>query len=117
MSIQSDLFALLGPLVSNRVYPQGTAPAYTAAYITYSRIDTIAESTLDKNGGTGNLRNSRLQIDVYSLSFGDAQAKAALVRAALEGWAISYLPITEEDMYEPDTKLHRVLMQYSTWHY
>lgn len=117
MSIQSDLFALLGPVMGSRVYPQGTAPAYAGAYVTYSRIDSIEESTLDTNGGTGNLFNTRLQIDVYSTSFGEAQTKAAAVKAALKGWSIVNIPITDEDMYEPDTKLHRVMMQVSTWHY
>lgn len=117
MSIQSDLFALLGPLFANRVYPQGTAPAYTAAYMTYSRLNTSEESTLDVNGGTGNLFNSRVQIDIYSLAFGDAQAKAAAVKAALKGWSVSNVMQDEQDMYEPDTKLHRVMLDVSTWHY
>lgn len=117
MSMRSDFVALAEPLFATRVYPQGLAPAYTAAYLTYSRINANEQSTLDQNGGVGNLVNTRMQVDVYSLSFSEAQAKATALKAALKGWSTTNLLLDEQDMYEPDTKLHRVMLDLSIWHY
>lgn len=117
MSMRPDFVALTAPIFADRVYPQGAAPAYVAAYMTYSRINANEQSTLDQNGGVGNLINTRMQADVYSLNYSDAQAKATALKAALKGWSTTNLLLDEQDMYEPDTKLHRVMLDLSMWHY
>lgn len=117
MTMLTDFAELAGALVAGRVYPQGAAPPYVGTYINYARINAVEEATLDSNGGLGNLVNTRLQIDVYSLAFADAQAAAVALKAALKNWALQNLTIAEQDMYEPDTKLHRVMIQISIWHY
>lgn len=117
MSMRSDFVALALPLFADRVYAQGTAPPYAGTYLTYSRINANEQSTLDQNGGVGNLINTRMQADVYSLNYSDAQAKATALKAALKGWSTTNLLLDEQDMYEPDTKLHRVMLDLSIWHY
>jgi len=117
MSMQTDFVALAGPLVAGRVYPQGDAPAYVGPYITYFRVIADEQSTLDTNGGTGNLINTRLQADVYALSYGEAQTTAMALKAAMKGWALANVLIAEQDMREDDNKLHRVMLSVSVWHH
>lgn len=115
MSLQTDLFTLLQGLVSDRVYPSGTA-ATTTPYITYQRITAIEQTSLDTNGGTGNLYNTIMQIDVWASSYGAAQTLAESVKTALKGWSNQNVVQSELDEYEQDTKLHRVLLDVSIWH-
>jgi hypothetical protein len=116
MSMQTDFVVLVTGLFSGKVYPQ-TAPAATVApYCTYSRITSVEDSTLDTNGGIGNASNTRLQVDVWAMTYSDAQAKAAAVKTALKGWTVENVLIGEQDLYEPNTGLHRVMLDLSTWH-
>ena len=115
MSMQTEFVALVGPIVSGRVYPMGvTVPV--APYLTYTRIAAVEQSTLDANGGTGNPINTRIQVDVWAQSYGDAQAKAAAVKAALKTWSVENVLLNEQDIYDSETKLHRVMLDVSTWH-
>lgn len=116
MSIQTDLVALLGGLFAGRMYPQTAHTNAVAPYCTYSRVTATEEATLDPNGGTGNEVNTRMQIDVWALSYAEAQSKAAAVKAALKGSVIENVTLSELDMYEDDTGLHRVMLDVSTWH-
>ncbi len=116
MSVQTDFFALVTSLFTGRVYPSNAPASPVAPYCTYSRITAIEQATLDKNGGTGNPFNTRLQIDVWALTYADAQTKAAAVKAALKGWTVENVLLGEQDFHEPDTGLHRVMLDLSTWH-
>jgi hypothetical protein len=116
MTVKTDFVLLASGLFSGRVYPQTAPSAVVAPYCTYSRIIAIEQATLDANGGTGNTSNTRLQIDVWALSYGEAQALAAAVKTALKAWAVENVLLAEEDFYEGDTGLHRVMLDLSTWH-
>lgn len=113
--MQTDFVALVGGIVAGRIYPAGTASTL-APYLTYSRVVSIEQSTLDTNGGTGNINETRLQVDVWAGSYGAAQATASAVKAALKGWALQNIVLSENDDYESDTKLHRVSIDVSVWH-
>lgn len=116
MSLQTDLFTLLTGLFSGRVYPN-VAPELTAPpYAVYTRVNAQEQNTLDTNGGTGNASATHLQLDVYAATYAAAQASATAVKAALKGWATENTVDGEQDFYEPDTKLHRVMMNVFTWH-
>lgn len=116
MSLQTDLFTLLESLFSGRVYPS-LAPEDTASpYVVYTRVSSVEENSLDANGGSANASNTRLQIDIYASSYSAAQSSAATVKSALKGWATENTLQGEQDFYEPDTKLHRVMLDVSTWH-
>ena len=116
MSLQTDLFALLSATFSGRIFPL-IAPEETAPpYAVYSRVSSQEVSTLDTNGGLGNAYTTRLQVDVYAATYAAAQASATAVKAALKGWATENTVDGEQDFYEPDTKLHRVMMNVFTWH-
>jgi hypothetical protein len=117
MSVQTDLIAVAGAIFEGRMYPFGSEEQPVPPYATFFRVAADEQSTLDENGGIGNLVNTRLQVDVWALSYSEAQAKASEVKASLKGWSVGNLVLNEQDMYEPDTKLHRVMLDISTWHY
>ncbi|MBK5206123.1 MAG: DUF3168 domain-containing protein [Polaromonas sp.] len=116
MNFQAELKTLLGSLVTGGVWANVVSGVAVTPYITWSRITAIEQTTLDTNGGTGNASNTRLQIDVWALTYAEAQTKAAAVKAALKGWAVENILLDEQDMHEPDTGLHRVMLDLSTWH-
>lgn len=115
MSIQTELRALLGPLVGDRVYPVVAPESPTAPYATYQRVAAVPQNVMAGNGGES-LTNTRLQIDVYATTYGEAQAKAEAIKAALRGWAVQNVTNSEQDLYESDVKLHRVMIDISIWH-
>lgn len=117
MSIQSDFYTLVGPLFSARLYPNVAPDTPVPPYAVYFRVSGIEVSTLDTNGGSGNPSNTRLQLDVWAKTYAEAQSSAAAVKTALKDWAVENNVLLEQDMYEPDTKLHRVMLDISTWHF
>jgi hydroxylamine reductase (hybrid-cluster protein) len=117
MSIQTDLSALLSTgIVGTRVYPSAAPDSPVAPYITYFRVSAVEQNSMDGNGGDGNLMNTRFQIDVWAATYSEAQSKAQLVKDALKGWAVQNVTELEQDLYESDTKIHRVMLDVSTWH-
>lgn len=115
MSIQTDLRALIGAIVDERAYPVAAPDSPVAPYLTYHRVSAVPQNVMAGNGGNP-LMNTRLQIDVYAATYAEAQAKAEAIRAALRGWAIQNVTNSEQDLYEDDVKLHRVMIDISTWH-
>jgi hypothetical protein len=116
MSVQTDFIALASAIFAGRLYPAGSEEAPVPPYATFFRVAAVEGATLDLNGGTGNEINTRLQVDVWALSYLEAQAKADAVKVALKGWEVENVLLGEQDMFEEDTKLHRVMLDISTWH-
>lgn len=116
MSLQSSLYTLLNSVFSGRFYPAVAPFGVVSPYATYSRVSAIEQSTLDTNGGTGNSTNTRLQIDVYALTYSDAMTKADELKTLLKGWAEENVVLSEQEDYEPDTLLFRVMLDLSIWH-
>jgi hypothetical protein len=116
MSIQTDLRALIGAIVDERAYPVAAPDSPVAPYLTYQRVSAVPQNVMAGNGGAAPLMNTRLQIDVYAATYAEAQAKADAIKAALRGWAIQNVTNSEQDLYEGDVKLHRVMIDISTWH-
>lgn len=116
MSLQTDFVTLVSSIFAGQVFPS-VAPAGTVApYCTYTCVAGVEQLTLDKNGGTGNTINTRLQIDVWAMVYGDVQTHAAAVKAALKAWDVVNVPLVQQDFHEPDTGLHRVQLDISAWH-
>lgn len=117
MSLQSSLYTLLNSTFSGQLYPSVAPFGTVAPYATYSRVSASEQSTLDTNGGTGNPTNTRLQIDVYALTYSEATTKADAIKSLLKGWSIENVVLIEQEDYEPDTLLFRVMLDISIWHY
>jgi hypothetical protein len=115
--IQEDLKSMLTTaLPAVPVYPNIAMQGSALPYIVYQRLISQVENILAGNGNPP-INNSRIQIDVWSQSYASVQATAASVRSAMLGWNVQNISQGEQDFYESDTRLHRVMMDYSIWHY
>ncbi|MBS1170025.1 MAG: hypothetical protein H6R01_943 [Burkholderiaceae bacterium] len=113
MSIQGEISGLLDSLAAGGVWA-GTAPTNpTRPYITFFRSSNMPDNTLA--GASGAVR-TRLQIDVWASSYDEAQTLAMAVKAALGAWSRKFIVEIEQDIFEDDTLLHRVLIDISVWH-
>ena len=114
-STLQTLVAALGT-VFDKVYAQIAPDQTDAPFCVYSRVSTIPGNVLDDSIP---VRNMRFQVDVYAKTYADAvslsgQAEAAMLAVALP---ISVIPISQADQFEADVRLHRVINEFSVWHY
>lgn len=89
--------------------------------ITYQRIASTTSRTME---GLAGPHRPRIQIDCWATSYVTAKQMAEAVRQSLEGWrqaaganeAIRGTFLDgDRDLYEPDTKLHRVSSDFFVW--
>lgn len=114
--IQEVVYAALvaaGTAAGNRIYPQGAPNDYTIPFIVYHRISAEPQNMMD--GSTPTLRNTLLQLDSYDNTYAGAQALSLQVAAALTPAPIRALVAREEEFYEADVKLHRIVLELSIW--
>lgn len=97
-----------------RIYPQIAPDKPVKPYIVYQRISANSENVLS---GKTNLINTRLQIDCYADTYVAAQALAAQVDVLMDGWSVQNVSNPAQDAFEPEVRLHRVILDYSVWHY
>lgn len=106
------VIALAGTRIFPAKMPQGCR--YPAAV--YSVVSDVETQSLA--GYTASQRNARVQIDAYSPAYLEAQALADAISAALtktEPPALSSRRVLRRDLYEDETELHRVSMDFSLW--
>jgi hypothetical protein len=116
MSILADFFALVGPALDGRAYRNAAPDNPITPYAVFQRLTASGTATLDRNGGSGNATNTRIQLDVYSLSGSELDARIVAVKDALLEWDNDNVVLLEQDFYETDTKLHRTMLDISIWH-
>jgi hypothetical protein len=116
MSLEGDIQTLLAPLVSGRCYPLNAPDPVTKPYIVYSIVSEVTENTLDGDNG---MSNSRVQVDAYGTSYGQVKGlagKAGTIKAAMAGaTTFSNIHLANRDLYENDTQLYHVAMDFSVW--
>lgn len=115
-----EFLASAVPTAGGRVYPgwvpqQGTYPAVT--YLAFGDGAGLA------HGGPEDLATRTYQIDLWALTYSEARAMAAALRAALHGFAgllgsagTRVQParlVDARDTYENDPKLWRVSQDYA----
>jgi hypothetical protein len=113
MSLQSDLFAKLAPLVGNRCYPltfpESVSPIWPA--IRYTVVDVTPIEDLEGDG-TDDESDARVQIDAVTTSYVACMTLRANVMAAMK----SFVPPARLDQtteeYDVETKTHRAMLQY-----
>jgi len=105
------------PIVSIRVFPSVVPQGQTFPAITYSRDSTRFLQTFD---GHNSLVESSFQIDCYAYTVAEAETLAASVKSTMLGYATSPVNQIRIDnwlsLFEPETELHRVLLQFTIWH-
>jgi hypothetical protein len=114
MSVEADLYAVLGPLVSGRAYPDLAAFGTTLPYVTYQQVGGNAVNFLN---GIPDQRNGRFQINVWASTrvaasalirqIEDALRLSTTLRATSEGGAVSE--------YEDELKLYGARQDFSVW--
>lgn len=111
--IEETFKSTLGSLFTNGLWPNVAKDSPTAPYGVYSVVTATPEWSL---GGYAGLTTSLFQLDIYASSYSAAKTLAASVRSALAATALQYQEIASRDLYEDDTKLHRVLMEIAIAH-
>ena len=113
MTVEADLYTLLGALVSGRAYPD-VAPTGTALpWITYQQVG--GESVVFMESTLASKRNGRFQISVWATTRLESialirQAESAIVtnlKALPQGGAFAD--------YEPETALYGARQFFSLW--
>lgn len=115
MTIAEQILALLdgGTAAGARVYPLTAPDGAVKPYITYQRISSNSENVLSGNSG---LTNTRMQIDVYATTYGQATSIAAQVDALMSVWSVQNVSVLLQDFFEDQVKLYRISHDYSLWH-
>lgn len=112
MSLEGDLQAILAALVSGRCYPLMAPDNVAKPYITFQTISDIQENDLR---GFAGISKRRIQVDVYTTTYGATKALAASVKSGLAASSLGSLHLTSQDLYEPEVQLYRVSMDFSMW--
>jgi Protein of unknown function (DUF3168) len=99
------------------IYPTVIPQTATYPAIAYSKLST---SRVDSFGGTNDLTSGIFQIDCYARSASAAESLAAAVKSTLIDYGtrpINRIRIDNElSLFETETELHRVLLQFTIWH-
>ncbi len=112
MSLKSALQAVLNPLVSGGAWDKAAAQGTLPPYIVWQLIVSTANVSLT---GASNLQNTRVQIDAYATTGAQTEILSASIAAAMAAAGFTNVPISSQDLFEPDVKLHRVSLDYSVW--
>lgn len=115
MTVEADIYSALSALVTGRVFPHIAPPDTARPYITYQQIGGVAESY--EEDVPVNLKNGRIQFDVWSNDFKLSAALMLDVEAALISSAtFQARPVgANSSSYEVDTKLHGRQQDFSIW--
>lgn len=105
----SAVTALVGNRVAAGMLPEGELRPYvTYSLITGERIASMTDSGL--------MRHARIQLDCWSPNYGEAKRIALAVETAIEASALfEVVFIGDQDLQDNETKLHRVVVDYSVW--
>lgn len=117
MSLISILQPLLEPLAPGGAWPMVAAQGTAAPYIVFQRVGSGVLNIID---GPPPLDNTDMQIDVYACTYESALSVAAAIDDTLQAAAQAgtfgcYAIVSPRDLFESDTRLYRVLMEYSFW--
>lgn len=115
--IETDIFALLGANaagVANRVYPGVAIQDVLVPYIVFSPVVGTISNVLN---GPPSINNTRMQVDVYAMSYSESRTISNTVIGLFEGWKATRKnwQLSEQYFFESDTHLHRFMLEFSIW--
>ncbi|NSW92318.1 MAG: DUF3168 domain-containing protein [Firmicutes bacterium] len=114
LSNHPDLVAMVGDEIYPIILPQREEPyPYDWAGITYFLVSH--PEVYSKDGPAG-LSFPRLQISVWSNAYTKAKQVAELVKKVMHGYAEFATKEGENDIYEPDTKLYHIPLDFIIQH-
>lgn len=99
----------------SRIYPVLLREAAAFPALTYQRISGGRVYSLS---GYSDLQKCRVQIDCWATSYGTAKELSYGVQSAMvaSGTFKAVLIDRPIDMYDDETEIHRVSMDFSIWH-
>ena len=112
--IQEQIAAALGAIAGGRLYPNVAPNNVQKPYLVYLRVASAPENTLADGVP---IDNTRLQIDCFDTTYAGVIALAESVKTAMRASGLSHVLLLEQDQYEFDALLHRVILDFSLWHY
>ena len=121
-ALRAVLVADAGVLaITTRVYPNYIPQSPTWPLIVYQKISGPRDH--DINGPTGKA-HPRFQLESWAKTYDGAKSLANAVRLALDGNIFTEGAVTigsivlqsEFDVYEPDVKCHKIVMDFNIWH-
>lgn len=115
-------FAGIQALVANgtspetyRVFQLISPEQVDKPYVVFEKISLNRVNTMSNAGGAG-VANSRIRVNNYAKTIAEAEALAEQVRLAMEAASsLEALPVFEQDFFELETRLYRVMTDYSVW--
>lgn len=101
-------------LVGSRIYPQKAPDQVTRPFVVLSVVSDVPGNA---HGGAPATRlcSAVVQVDCYAASYLSAQAIATAVDnvlGALERHTLSAQRLVSRDLYEPETDLHRISVDF-----
>lgn len=109
--IQSDIFTALSTAFSTRLYPLAAPEDVVRPFGVYSRV-AANPVTL-----SGSINSTEMQIDVYANTYAEALTLATSAQTAIAAAStLKSSQIQAVDEYEPETKLYRVILEFTAWH-
>ena len=117
MSLSATLQVILNPLASGGAWRARAGQGVVAPYIVFTFAGSPNDNVID---GPPTAQNTRLQVDVYATSPGQADSIIDAVVAAMQAaanaktfgcWSIA----SPRDEPDPDTRLFRVIAEFSIW--
>ena len=116
MSVEAKLFTVLGPLVSNRVFPDTAPLSTTKPYIVYQRIGGRVITPLGKD--VPDKQNARVQIMCWATTRLAASALALQVEDAIRTSA-EFVAANPESapvaVHEEDLNLYGSMQDFTIW--
>lgn len=115
MSAESQMFAALRTLVSDRVYPDLAPDPVTKPYIVYQQVGGAAVQFVGAD--VPSKKNSRMQVSVWGETRAQVSALAVQVEDTLRGTASLQTIVLSAPVatYDPDTKLRGSQQDFSIW--
>lgn len=105
----SAVTALVGQRIAAGIMPEGEA----RPYVTYSLVSGERIPSMTDNGI---LRHARIQLNCFAVTYASAKQIALAVQTAIEASALfEVVLIDDQDLYDPETNLFYVVIQYSVW--
>lgn len=112
MTVDDSIFAALGPLVANRVYPSTFPQQFTYPAIRYQFVDQVPVADL---GGDGDEQTDtpRVQIDAVANTYKAARDLGRAIREAMKTITTPAMLEDQRPVYDADAKVHRVSLDYT----
>lgn len=105
----APLAALVGENVSAVVAPEGCQPPY----VVFQLVAGQRPASMSRPGSTV---NKRMQITCFARSYSQVKAIAQAVQDAVEASPLFAAAFQgDQDLYDPETKLRYVALDYSLW--